>query len=130
MNGTEQEFILKDIFIVTACVFGIFILLVVQLRNVNLRFFPIGRRQEDLEFLMAQKKQYKGLFHISWKYTKTPFCIHKKTDYPIWYVSPFQTTLLFPITSYLWKAHAHKKRIRHRRLNGTDFVNHSKGKTL
>jgi hypothetical protein len=90
MLGTEQEYFFKDFFIIFSAIFGLIILVAVQLKNSGFRFRPLGRRQSDLSrFEKFNLQKHKLRFDINWSYSAFGFGIRLEEQHAIWQISVF-----------------------------------------
>ena len=91
MLGNEQEYLLKDFFIIISALFGLIILVFIQIKNLGFRFRPLGRRKTDLIKLTHLKHDKNDLIYDkNWIYNKNSFEIGLEDYYLVWHISLFK----------------------------------------
>lgn len=109
MQGNEQEYLFKDISIIISALFGLVILIVIQLKNMGIRFRPFGRRKSDFVKASSSKLKYETnelSYDKDWSYAKEGFEISPEGSYVVWFIGVFHIRRL-NINANLHNLHGH-----------------------
>lgn len=88
MFSGSQEYLFKDFFIIFAAIFGLVVIVVIQLRNAGFRFRPIGRRREDLSRLVETTRNTRYDKHLSHQQNK--YEINFDDSFHVWKINAFE----------------------------------------
>ncbi len=88
MLGSEEEYLLKDIFIIICALFGIIILIFIQIKNSGLKVKFLKKKKKLKKELLLNENKNSLTYSKNWTYYKDGYSINME-DFFIWNINLF-----------------------------------------